>query len=375
MLARRQKPMTFSTPARLYQLRSKMMISPAAGKSRMYRCMNICDFSRSEGRGKRNNAKHPRADALGNSLDRAAFARRIASLEDDDDSQAFRLDPFLDVAESDLKLAQRLFVGLALHLAVLRVGFLPGLVLGFLHRSARCLVRKPQRCGHSPRRTTIHSFSALDLSVAPAAQRPVSLVAFWATALKGGIDDHPIPACRRPFPELWSDEEPTGRSAAAKWSWLPPIRWLGGYRSAWLSSDIIAGVTLAAYAIPVSLAYAALAGLPPQVGIYGYLLGGLGYALLGSSRQLAIGPTSAISLMIAGNRRCDGGRRCGALRADREPCGVHRGGSLPACLAVPAERAGDSDQRQHPGRLQDRRRTDDRDDAVAETVRRGRRRS
>ena len=41
-------------------------------------------------------------------------------------------------------------------------------------------------------------------------------------------------------------------------------------------------------------------GLPPQVGVYGYLLGGLGYALLGSSRQLAIGPTSAISLMIAG---------------------------------------------------------------------------
>ncbi len=61
----------------------------------------------------------------------------------------------------------------------------------------------------------------------------------------------------------------------------------------------MAGVTLAAYAIPVSLAYAGLAGLPPQVGIYGYLLGGLGYALLGSSRQLAIGPTSAISLMIA----------------------------------------------------------------------------
>ncbi len=67
-----------------------------------------------------------------------------------------------------------------------------------------------------------------------------------------------------------------------------------------MRSDVVAGVTLAAYAIPVSLAYAGLAGLPPQVGIYGYLLGGLGYALLGSSRQLAIGPTSAISLMIAG---------------------------------------------------------------------------
>src|ERR1043165_6676490 len=80
---------------------------------------------------------------------------------------------------------------------------------------------------------------------------------------------------------------------------LPPTRWLTHYEARWLPADIIAGVTLAAYAIPVSLAYAALAGLPPQIGIYGYLLGGLGYALFGSSRQLAIGPTSAISLMIA----------------------------------------------------------------------------
>jgi SulP family sulfate permease len=79
-----------------------------------------------------------------------------------------------------------------------------------------------------------------------------------------------------------------------------PARWLAEYRADWLRSDIVAGVTLAAYAIPVSLAYAGLAGLPPQAGVYGYLLGGLGYALLGSSRQLAIGPTSAISLMIAG---------------------------------------------------------------------------
>jgi high affinity sulfate transporter 1 len=82
--------------------------------------------------------------------------------------------------------------------------------------------------------------------------------------------------------------------------YLPPARWLPEYRGAWLGNDFIAGVTLAAYAIPVALAYATLAGLPPEVGIYGYLLGGLGYALLGSSHQLAIGPTSAISLMIAG---------------------------------------------------------------------------
>src|SRR3981189_2768092 len=103
-----------------------------------------------------------------------------------------------------------------------------------------------------------------------------------------------------------SDELPPWRARAGRRSgraWLsrpPPARWLAEYRAAWLPGDAIAGVTLAAYAIPVSLAYATLAGLPPQVGIYGYLLGGLGYALLGSSRQLAVGPTSAISLMIAG---------------------------------------------------------------------------
>src|SRR5262247_3022853 len=85
--------------------------------------------------------------------------------------------------------------------------------------------------------------------------------------------------------------------------WLSRVlaaHWLTHYRAGWLPGDVVAGITLAAYAIPVSLAYAALAGLPPQVGVYGYMLGGLGYALLGSSRQLAIGPTSAISLMVAG---------------------------------------------------------------------------
>src|SRR6185437_1921735 len=90
----------------------------------------------------------------------------------------------------------------------------------------------------------------------------------------------------------------TSRSGLTRY--FPPAQWLAGYRAPWLRGDIVACVTLAAYAIPVSLAYAGLAGLPPQVGVYGYLLGGLGYALLGSSRQLAIGPTSAISLMIAG---------------------------------------------------------------------------
>src|SRR5215813_10772735 len=79
---------------------------------------------------------------------------------------------------------------------------------------------------------------------------------------------------------------------------FPPARWLREYKPAWLAADAISGVTLAAYAIPVAMAYATLAGLPPQHGIYGYLLGGLAYALLGSSRQLAIGPTSAMSMLV-----------------------------------------------------------------------------
>ncbi|MGY4306376.1 SulP family sulfate permease [Bradyrhizobium sp. USDA 4369] len=86
---------------------------------------------------------------------------------------------------------------------------------------------------------------------------------------------------------------------AAWLRFIPFPHWLASYRGGSLLSDAVAGTTLAAYAIPVSLAYATLAGLPPQVGVYGYMLGGIGYALLGSSRQLAIGPTSAISLMIA----------------------------------------------------------------------------
>src|SRR6202142_524083 len=85
----------------------------------------------------------------------------------------------------------------------------------------------------------------------------------------------------------------------ARWQTLfPPAQWLAGYQPKWLGLDLLAGFTLAAYAIPVSLAYAALAGLPPETGLYCYLVGGLGYALFGSSRHLAVGPTSAISLVF-----------------------------------------------------------------------------
>src|ERR1700750_2325536 len=66
---------------------------------------------------------------------------------------------------------------------------------------------------------------------------------------------------------------------------LPPARWLPAYQAGWLPDGDGAGGTRAASGIPVALAYASLAGLPPQYGVYGYLVGGLGYALFRSSRQ------------------------------------------------------------------------------------------
>jgi high affinity sulfate transporter 1 len=83
-----------------------------------------------------------------------------------------------------------------------------------------------------------------------------------------------------------------------RWHFLPIAGWLPHYQLAWLRWDIIAGVTLAAYALPQSLAYAELAGLAPEMGLYCYLVAGLGYAVFGSSRHLAIGPTSAIALLV-----------------------------------------------------------------------------
>src|SRR3954454_16747857 len=90
------------------------------------------------------------------------------------------------------------------------------------------------------------------------------------------------------------DTKPKGWVASV----FPPLEWLPRDQSSWLPLDLIAGVTLAAYAIPVSLAYASLAGLPPHYGIYCYLVGGIGYGLFGTSRQLAVGPTSAIAMLV-----------------------------------------------------------------------------
>ena len=75
--------------------------------------------------------------------------------------------------------------------------------------------------------------------------------------------------------------------------------WLQQYQSAWLAGDVIAGAIVTIMLIPQSLAYAMLAGLPPQAGLYASLLPIFAYALFGSSMTLAVGPVAVASLMTA----------------------------------------------------------------------------
>ena len=75
--------------------------------------------------------------------------------------------------------------------------------------------------------------------------------------------------------------------------------WLRRYQSAWLAGDMTAGLIVTVMLIPQSLAYALLAGLPPEVGLYASILPMLAYALIGSSMTLAVGPVAVASLMTA----------------------------------------------------------------------------
>jgi high affinity sulfate transporter 1 len=79
---------------------------------------------------------------------------------------------------------------------------------------------------------------------------------------------------------------------------LPVFRWLTGYRAAWIGPDAVAGIVLAAYLVPISIAYSSLAGLPPQMGLYSSMLSGLAFAAFTSGRHTSIAITSAISLLI-----------------------------------------------------------------------------
>jgi len=80
---------------------------------------------------------------------------------------------------------------------------------------------------------------------------------------------------------------------------LPGIAVLRRYERGWLSGDVIAGITVAAYLVPQVMAYAVIAGLPAVAGLWAILLPILVYAVLGTSRKLSIGPESTTALMTA----------------------------------------------------------------------------
>ena len=87
-----------------------------------------------------------------------------------------------------------------------------------------------------------------------------------------------------------------GVSAFARF--VPGINVVRTYRKVWLRHDLVAGIVLAAILVPQGMAYAELAGLPPVTGLYTTIACLLGYAILGPSRVLVLGPDSSVSPLI-----------------------------------------------------------------------------
>jgi MFS superfamily sulfate permease-like transporter len=81
--------------------------------------------------------------------------------------------------------------------------------------------------------------------------------------------------------------------------YVPAVGWLGGYQGSWLRGDLAAGLTTAAVVIPQAMAYATIAGLPVQVGLYVATVPMLVYALLGTSRPLSVSTTSTLAALTA----------------------------------------------------------------------------
>jgi len=80
---------------------------------------------------------------------------------------------------------------------------------------------------------------------------------------------------------------------------LPAWGWLARYRRADLGGDLVAGLVVAIMVVPQGMAYATLAGLPPEIGLYASIAPLVAYALFGTSRTLAVGPVAVLSLMTA----------------------------------------------------------------------------
>ena len=84
-----------------------------------------------------------------------------------------------------------------------------------------------------------------------------------------------------------------------RWRFIPIVGWMRSYDRAWLKSDIIAGVAVAALIVPKNLGYAGIAGVPLQNGLYAAAAGAILYAIFGTSRQISTGPSSGLAAVAA----------------------------------------------------------------------------
>jgi len=81
---------------------------------------------------------------------------------------------------------------------------------------------------------------------------------------------------------------------------FPILVWLPEYKSSYLRMDLVAAVTVWALLVPEAMAYAGIAGMPPETGLYGVTLALVGYAILGTSRHLHVGPSSTVAALSLG---------------------------------------------------------------------------
>lgn len=131
-----------------------------------------------------------------------------------------------------------------------------------------------------------------------------------------GSDSATTPESQRDEPLLTQTSEPfiEGQPTAAEWmreqvpsgeelskyatSLLPCLSWVGHYNLQWLASDIVAGVTIGAVVVPQGMAYAMLAKLDPQYGLYSSFMGVMLYWIFGTSKDISIGPVAVLSTLV-----------------------------------------------------------------------------
>lgn len=106
--------------------------------------------------------------------------------------------------------------------------------------------------------------------------------------------------------------------------WLPVRKWLPTYKREWIKGDVTAGAVVAALAIPQSLGYATIAGLPVQIGLYSLPMALVFYALLGTSKLLIVGPVSTVAVLT------------GSLIAGFNPANQSEAIALAAGMAIAA---------------------------------------